>query len=58
MKPTTPTARLRLLGHLFISVMGIFFLSGRNVDKKTVENDPEAKPNILFLIADETKISF
>ncbi len=53
MKPTTPTARLRLLGLLFISVLGMFLLSGRNVDKGTVENDSEAKPNILFLIADD-----
>ena len=51
MKPTPPTTRLKLLSLLFISVLGILFISGRKAEKDTTSQ--ESRPNILFMIADD-----
>lgn len=49
----TPTAKLKLFGLLFVSALGILFISGMKADKEAAANSQESRPNIVFMIADD-----
>jgi len=53
MKPIPPTTKLKLLGLLFISVLGILFISGKKTEKEEGATSQESRPNIVFMIADD-----
>lgn len=53
MKMITPTAKLKLFSILFVSVLGIFLISGTKAEKEEANPSEASRPNIVFMIADD-----
>lgn len=53
MKMITPTTKLKLFSLLFVSALGVLFISGMKVEKEADPKPRKSRPNIIFMIADD-----